>query len=338
MSGVSYLRSGASALAIIASLMGTGSLPALAADTFTVSKTMTGDPKAVFATVESMNTVPARARIGGTVAQLTVKEGDLVKRDQVVATVGDEKLVLQMKSLDAQISALEAQYAQAKSDYDRMEGLVQRGTTPRTLLDQSRTSLTVAQDTLNARIAERSVIQQQHKEGDVLAPTDGRVLKKPITVGSVIMAGEPVVTIAEHDLVLRLKVPERHAHYLKLNDTVRVDGAVWGDTAPHFGTVRLIYPQIEDGRVTADATVKGLDEYFVGERLRVWIADGERPAFIIPAGYITTRYGVDYVRVQQGDHTVDAPVQRGREAPRPDMLDAIEILSGLSAGDILVRP
>jgi RND family efflux transporter MFP subunit len=338
MMRVSQLLGRASALAIIASLFGAGGLPALAAETFAVTKTMVGDPKAVFATVESSNVVPARARIGGTVARLSVKEGDHVKRDQVIATIGDEKLVLQMKSLDAQIAALQAQHAQAQTDFDRIEGLVQRGTTPRTQLDQARTSLTVAQDTLNARIAERSVIQQQHKEGDVLAPTDGRVLKKPITVGSVVMPGEPVVSIAEQDFVLRLRVPERHAHYLKVDDTVRVDSIAPGDTTPRFGTVRLIYPQIEEGRVTADAVVKDLGDYFVGERLRVWIADGQRPAFIIPASYITTRFGVDYVRVSQGERTVDVPVQRGRMAPRPDMLDAVEILSGLNAGDKLVRP
>jgi RND family efflux transporter MFP subunit len=334
MKRTSHWLAQVSALALLAALPAGGA----AADTFTVTKSMAADPKAVFATIESMNTIPARARIGGTLAQLIVKEGDQVKRDQVIAKVGDEKLALQMQSLDAQIAGLLAQFAQAKSDFDRIESLVQRGSAPRTQLDQARTAMTIAQDTLNARIAERSVIQQQHKEGDVLAPVDGRVLKKPLTVGSVVMPGEPIVTIAEQNLVLRMRVPERHAHYLKVNDTVRIDGTAWGDMAPRFGTVRLIYPQIEDGRVTVDAAVEGLDNYFVGERLRVWIADGERAAYIIPAGYITTRFGVDYVKVGQGGHTIDVPVQRGRETPRPDMLDAIEILSGLNAGDTLVRP
>ena len=35
---------------------------------------------------------------------------------------------------------------------------------------------------------------------------------------------------------------------------------------------------------------------------------------------------------------MDVPVQRGRELPRPDMPDGIEILSGLNAGDRLVQP
>ena len=35
---------------------------------------------------------------------------------------------------------------------------------------------------------------------------------------------------------------------------------------------------------------------------------------------------------------IGVPVQRGRDMPRPDMPDGLEILSGLAAGDELVRP
>ena len=73
------------------------------------------DEKSVFATVESTDVVPARARIGGTVVALAVKKGDAVKRGQVVATVLDEKLALQMNSLDAQIAGLEAQFLKPRS-------------------------------------------------------------------------------------------------------------------------------------------------------------------------------------------------------------------------------
>jgi len=117
--------------------------PAAAADSFTVSPQKVADEKAVFATVESANIVPARARIGGTVAELTVKEGDEVAQGAVVATVGDEKLALQMKSLDAQISGIEAQLAQAKSDLDRAEDLFAKGTIPKTRLDETRTVFNV---------------------------------------------------------------------------------------------------------------------------------------------------------------------------------------------------
>jgi RND family efflux transporter MFP subunit len=301
--------------------------------------TSVADEKAVFATVESRRVVPARARIGGTVAELAVKEGDAVKLGQVVATVGDEKLVLQLKSLDAQIAGLDSQRAKAQADLARAEELVGKGTLPRVRLDEARTAFDVAANALRARAAERSVIQQQLAEGRVLAPAAGRVLKVPLTTGTVIMPGEPVAEIAERDFVLRLRVPERHARFLKAGDPIRIDAAELGDAKPRFGTIRLVYPQIEDGRVVADAVVEGLGDYFVSERIRVWISAGERSAFIVPSSFITTRFGVDYVKVQEpGGRARDVPVQRGRALPQPDKPDGIEILSGLKAGDRLVSP
>ena len=328
------MRAGFSMVAVLALL----AQAAIAQETFTVAPKSVADEKAVFATVESANVVPARARIGGTVVELAVKEGDGVKQGQIVATIGDEKLALQMKSLDAQISGLEAQVAQAQNDLTRAEDLFSRGTVPKTTLDQARTAFNVASNALKARTAERSVIQQQVTEGKVLAPASGRVLKVPVTTGTVILPGETVATVAEQNFILRLRVPERHARFLKAGDSVRIDGEELGKRGAQFGTIRLVYPQIEDGRVIADAAVAGLGDYFVGERIRVWVSAGERDSIIVPGVFITTRFGIDYARVRKGAETIDVPVQRGRELPRPDMPDALEILSGLHNGDVLVHP
>jgi RND family efflux transporter MFP subunit len=313
--------------------------PAVAADNFIVQQSTVSDEKAVFATVESRRTVPARARIGGTVASLAVKEGDHVDFGQIVAIVGDEKLVLQLKSLDAQIAGLEAQVTQAQTDLARAEELFGRGTIPKTRLDETRTAFNVASNTLKARTAERSVIEQQLSEGQVLAPVSGRVLKVPLTVGSVVMGGDPVAQIAEQNFVLRLRVPERHARFLKAGDQVRIDGEDVGKAGPIFGTIRLVYPQIEDGRVVADAEVAGLGDYFVSERIRVWVSSGTRSAFVVPSSFIFTRFGIDYALVRKDEKTIiDVPIQRGRTLPRPSLPDGLEILSGLQPGDVLVRP
>jgi RND family efflux transporter MFP subunit len=308
------------------------------AETLTVAQKTVADEKAVFATVESISVVPARGRIGGTIVQLNVREGDSVTRGQAIAVVADEKLALQMKSLDAQIDALQAQSNQAQIDFTRTEGLVDRGILPRTKLDETRTALNVAENGLRARTAERAVIQQQFNEGQILAPVDGRVLKRMVSVGSVVLPGDTVEMIAQQDFKLRLRVPERHARLLKAGDKIRIDGAEFGQQASKSGVIDLVYPLIEDGRVIADATVPGLGEYFVGDRLRVWISGGTRAAFVIPSSYVTTRFGIDYVHLRQADQTVDAPVQRGRDLPSPDLPNGLEILSGVRAGDQLVQP
>lgn len=309
-----------------------------AAEALTVVQRPVTDEKAVFATVESISVVPARGRIGGTVARLDVREGDRVTAGQTIATIGDDKLVLQMKSLDAQMEALQAQANQAQIDFTRTEGLVERGILPRVKLDEQRTALNVADNGLRAKTAERAVINEQLNQGHVLAPADGRVLKRLIAVGSVVLAGDPIVTVAQQNFKLRLRVPERHARFLKAGDRIRIDGAELAGEAAKSGVIDLVYPQIEEGRVIADATVDGLGEYFVGDRLRVWVSGGTRSAFVIPASYVTTRFGIDYVQLRKGGEMVDVPVQRGREMPMPALPDGLEILSGIYAGDQLVRP
>lgn len=309
------------------------------AQTFTVEPANVADEKAVFATVESREVEPARVRTGGTIASLSVREGDWVQAGQVVATIGDEKLVLQKAALDAQIAGLKAQLEQAQTDLARATALVERGITSKAQFDAATTAADVAANALKSRIAERSVIEQQLAEGQVLAPTAGRVLKVPVTVDSVVMSGETIATIGRADFVLRLRVPERHARFLKAGDRVRIDGGDIGQSGATFGTISLVYPQIENGRVVADARVAGLGDYFLGERIEVWISGGERRAYIVPAHFILTRFGLDYAKLREADGTViEVPVQRGREQPRPDMPDALEILSGLQAGDVLVQP
>jgi hypothetical protein len=147
-----------------------------------------------------------------------------------------------------------------------------------------------------------------------------------------------VATVAEQNFVLRLRVPERHARFLRTGDRIRIDSEDLGSDGARFGTIRLVYPQLQDGRVVADASVADLGDYFVGQRIRVWISAGDRTSIIVPGSFIVTRFGIDYARVRTGlDTIVDVPVQRGRQLPRPDMPDALEILSGLKPGDVLVR-
>ncbi len=310
---------------------------ALAAETFTVQSTRLTDEKAVFATVESRDVVPARARIAGTIVTLTVREGDEVGEGQVIGVVADEKLALRIQALDAEINGLKSQLAQAEVDLGRAQALAKGGAVSRQQLDQAATAAQVAASSLKAREAERALAAQQLDEGAVKAPTAGRVLAVPLTVGSVVMPGDVLASVAAKNYVLRLRVPERATGFLKAGETVRIDGRDLGAEGAKFGTVTLVYPRIEGGNVIADADLKGLGDYFVGQRIEVWIPAGERHSLVIPSHLIETRFGIDYVHRRAPGGDIEAiPIQRGRDFPSPDMPDGIEILSGVAAGDVLV--
>ncbi len=298
-----------------------------------VTRRQVDDRKAVIATVEPVRELPARARIGGTLATLTVREGDQVAAGDRIALVVDPKLALQIQALESRIQAQSSAREQAQLDLGRMQQLRTSGTVSQAQFDQARTRLDVAERTFQALRSDREVVEQQSTEGAVLAPAAGRVLKVPVSVGSVVLAGETVATLATDNYILRLQLPERHARFMKAGDTILVGsrGLQQQDQETlRRGRVRLVYPQIDQGRVIADAEVDGLGDFFVGERTRVYVATGKRDALVVQADLVYRRYGVSYVKLKDGAEVViqpGLPVDGG-----------IEVLSGLNEGDVVVRP
>ena len=143
---------------------------ALAAE-MTVHPVQLADEKAVFATVESRNVVPARARIGGTIVELAVREGDAVKQGQMIAVVSDPKLLLQIQSLDAQIQGAQSRLAQSQLDLSRAQTLAHTGAGSQATFDAAATAARVAQSSLNSLQSQRDVAREQLAEAAVLAPS-----------------------------------------------------------------------------------------------------------------------------------------------------------------------
>lgn len=291
------------------------------------------DRKAVIATVETSHLQIARTRIGGTVGEITVREGSQVNTGDRIALVGDPKLLLQLKALDARIASQRAQRDQAKIDFDRATALRKSNVGSQAQLDEARTRLEIAERQLAALGADRDVIAQRVAEGAVLAPDAGRVLTVPVIDGSVVQEGETIATIASAHYILRLQLPERHARFIREGDTVAVGARgmrVTGGEPVRQGRVVKVYPEIEQGRVIADVEVAGIGDYFVGERTPVYVPTGARQAIVLPRGYAFRRFGVDYVKLADGR---EITVQLGEPAG-----DGIEVLSGLRAGDMVVAP
>ena len=289
------------------------------------------DLKAVFGTVESVKTAPARARIGGTLAELSIVEGERIEAGKKLARVNDPKLALQIAALDAKVRSLEAQRELADTELRRARELRATGAGSQARLDAAETNLDVVRGQLAAAVAERAVVVQQQAEGDVVAPVSGRVLKVKAVNGTVVLPGETIVEIATDTYVLRITVPERHARFMRAGGRVLVGERGLAEDQPvREGRIRLVYPEMRDGRVVADAEVSGLGDYFVGERTRVYVATGTRPAIVIPPAYVVRRFGLAFVRLKAGGEIVVQPGLPGA--------GGIEILSGLEAGDVLVRP
>ncbi len=309
---------------------------ALAADELEIQIQTIEDRKAVYATVETIDQIMARARIGGIIEGLSIDEGSQVTAGQKIAVIVDKKLPLKLAALDARLISLKAQRKLAQTDFKRAKSLRKSGAASQARLDAVQMRLDVVKSEIAVIGAEKSVISQQISEGKVLAPATGRVLTVAVTNGAVIMPGETVAEIARDIYVLRLRVPERHARFLSVGDKVQVGQrgmAVDGDTLAD-ATVQQVYPKMENGQVTADVKVSGLGNYFVGERTRVHIATGTRQVIAAPTRFFYQRHGISFARLKNGTEItllLGLPISDGLNGE-------IEVLSGLNAGDILVMP
>lgn len=282
--------------------------------------------KSVYGRIEARDRIPARARLGGTLVELSVAEGDTVTAGQELGRIVDEKLALQLKAVQANADALQAQLTNARAELQRGEDLLARGVTTVQRLDALRTQVDVLQGQIAAVQAQQLVVEQQAAEGAVLAPVAGRVLQVPVAVGAVVMPGEPVALVGGGGTFLRLAVPERHAIALTEGDAIGIEGPEGQAT----GKLARIYPLIENGRVVADVEVAGLSDRFVDARVLVRLPVGTREALLVPQTAIVTRQGLDFVTTTAGLRTV-VPGQRHEV----DGVAMVEILSGLVAGDVL---
>jgi RND family efflux transporter MFP subunit len=313
---------------LLAGLLACGSA---SAGTLTLTPTTVTEWKTVYGRVEARNTIPARARVAGLVVALDVSEGDLVEAGQKIATVRDDKIGFQIAALDAQLRALKAQMETAEAELARGQTLVDKGVMTVQRLDQLRTQVDVARNQIAATKSQRSVVVQQGAEGEVFAPGDGRVLTVPVTLGAVVMAGEPVATIGGGGFFLRLAIPERHAGTLRQDAEIRISAG----GAESTGRLAKIYPQIENGRVIADVEVDKLDTAFVDSRILVEVPVGERSALLVPAAAVTTRSGIDFVRVDDQGIESERTVVLGEAIARAEGA-FVEILTGLAIGEAVV--
>lgn len=299
---------------------------------FVVAPAEVTDWKAVYGRVEAKDTIPARARLGGTLIALSVSEGDQVQAGQPLGTIVDEKISFQLSAIDAQIAALESQLANAQTELKRGEELKTRGVVTSQQLDALRTQVDVYSGQIEAQRASRKVTAQQATEGEVLAPISGRVLDVPVAMGAVVMAGETLATIGGGGFFLRVSVPERHAGAMAEGDAIAIETAA----GPREGRLAKVYPLIENGRVTADVEVPELDAEYVDARVLVRLPLAKRQAIVIPAALMRTHAGLDFVTVaQDGGATLVRSVVPGARSV-VDGVEMVEIVTGLMGGETLV--
>lgn len=288
------------------------------------------DVSAEIATVDQAQVL---ARIPGILTTMSVKEGDLVTKGQVIGRIVDSQLAYQAGAYGAQAAATQAQAAQAQGELSRVRFLYRNGVYAKARLEQAEAAAAAANAQVRAAQAQQSAVGAVSGQGAVTAPASGRVLRADVPAGSPVAPGMAIAVVTAGPTIVRLQMPESLADKVHAGSRVTASGIAGSGTGA--GRVIKLYPSVTAGQVTVDVDMPGIDDRLIGRRVAAKVETGARKALLVPSSYVINRYGIDYVTLLAKDGSAaQVPVQTAATAEP----GKVEILSGAAAGDTLVGP
>ena len=146
----------------------------------------------VAAEITTVDQAQVLARIPGILSTLAVREGDLVRKGQVIGRIVDSQLGYQSGAYGAQAAAAQAQAAQATAELDRVRFLHENGVYAKARLEQAQAAASAAQAQVRAAHAQQAAVGAVAGQGGLVAPADGRVLRADVPAGAPVAPGMAV--------------------------------------------------------------------------------------------------------------------------------------------------
>jgi HlyD family secretion protein len=172
----------------------------------------------------------------GRIAKVLVREGDQVKKNQVLMQQDDDaeqamlSLIRRQSEDMNQIDAQKASLAQKKVYLKRLELVAQRGSATKLEVEDAKLEVTITDLSLKAAELEHEQNRKKYEEAKIRvddmklkSPIDGRVEKVKAEVGESTDGLEDVVQVVRTDpLWVDVHVPFEQGRTLKLDGKVRV--------------------------------------------------------------------------------------------------------------------
>ncbi len=267
-------------------------------------------------TVEPTVMMPIASRVGARLLTLNVDEGSDVKKDQVLAQ-------LESSDLEQTLKDLQARAAFAQEDFDRKSQLAKQGYAAKATLDQARTTLD------SAKAAARS-LEAQISYTKLLAPADGRILRRDGEVGQMIPANQPVFWMSCcAPLRISAEVDEEDVNLVQPGQKVLIRADAFPGKIFH-GEVQAITPKGDPVARSYRVRIVFTEDtpLLVGMTAETNIIAYEKDdALLVPSSAVTR----DKVWVIRRGKLTQQAVSVGAKGPQQT-----EILSGVTADDFVV--
>jgi membrane fusion protein (multidrug efflux system) len=275
--------------------------------------------------LRSRQGVVIKPEIGGRITQLNFRDGDRVRKGQLLVQFDDQLPA-------AQIKQAEAELAIAQSNFNRNRELVEQNFISRRTVDESAANLQVAEAKLSLAKATAARLR-------ILAPFDGTVGIRQVNIGDYLKDGAEVVNLEDIDAVfVDYRLPERFQAKVRRGQVAEIDV----DALP--GRKFQAVVQAIDPLIDANGRSLGVRACIDNRRMqlrpgmfaRVSTVFGARESAkvvpeeaIVPQG--ARQFVIKLVDGPEGQVTQRVEVKLGLRSP-----GKVEVLEGLQAGETVV--
>ncbi|RQO73860.1 efflux RND transporter periplasmic adaptor subunit [Pedobacter sp. KBW06] len=153
-------------------------------------------------------------KTGGIINRVLVKEGDAVRKGQLLAT-------LNLTEINAQVQQVQLNQEKAKRDYQRIKNLYADSVATLEQLQNSKTALQLAEQQVN-------LVAFNRRYSEIHASQDGFILKKLADAGQQVSPGTAVLQTngaQSGKWLLKVGISDQEWALLKLNDPAKVETA-----------------------------------------------------------------------------------------------------------------
>jgi multidrug efflux system membrane fusion protein len=294
--------------------------------------------------ISAVESVEVRSRVSGYVTRVAYKEGDEVRRGDLLFAIDPRPYEAALNSATAQLERARATALLAKSRDERARKLLPSSAVSQDEADARHATHAQSEaDVLNAEAAVE-LAQLNLEFTEVRAPVDGRVGRALLTVGNLAVADQSLLTtLVSQDPVYVDFDPDEQSYLRYRADARRNNGALQvrvalatEDEFAHLGMVDFQDNQVDSatGSIRMRAKLRNRDRVFTpGLYARVQVSSGsDVEAILIDDKAVLTDQDRKYVYVLGPDNTAQRKdIQPGRKS---DGLRVVE--SGLMAGDKIV--